>query len=124
MRAQEISIMPQLDGPVSLPTRDPIEEECRKIPDLWDENIPKEAHMCKEPPYQEGGNIWEKVVMIIMLIEGHIEIKDPLREEDIQIKVEGHLIKEDILIEDLLGEDILIEMEDPQKRRIPWRRTS
>ena len=24
MRAQEISIMPQLDGPVSLPTRDPI----------------------------------------------------------------------------------------------------
>ena len=24
MRAQEISILPQLDGPISLPTRDPI----------------------------------------------------------------------------------------------------
>ena len=79
--------------------------------------------MYKEPPYQEGGNIQEKVVMIIMIVEGHIEIRDPLREGDIQIKVEGHLIKEDILIEDLLGEDIPIEMEDPQKRRIPWRRT-
>ena len=61
--------------------------------------------------------------MMIMLIEDHTEIEDPLREGDIQIKVEGHLIKEDILIEDLLGEDILIEREDPQKRRIPWRRT-
>ena len=75
--------------------------------------------MYEEPPYQEGGNIQEKVVMMTILIEGHIEIKDPLREGDIQIKVEGHLIKEDTLIEDLLGEDIPIEMEDPQKRRIP-----
>ena len=69
--------------------------------------------MYEEPPYQEGGNIQEKVVMMIMLIQGHIEIGDPLREGDIQIKVEGHLIEENILIEDLLGEDILIEMEDP-----------
>ena len=57
--------------------------------------------------------------MMTMLIEGHIEIKDPLKEEGIQIKVEGHLIEEDTLIGDLLGEDIPIEMEDPQKRRIP-----
>ena len=75
--------------------------------------------MNKEPPYQEGGNIQEKVVMMTKLLEGHIEIEDYLREGDIQIKVEGHLIKEDTLIEDLLGEDIPIEMEDPQKRRIP-----
>ena len=61
--------------------------------------------------------------MITILVEGHIEIKDPLREEDIQIKVEGHLIKEDTLIEDLLGEDIQIEMEGPQERRISKRRT-
>ena len=39
--------------------------------------------MCKDPPYQEGGNIQEKVVMMIMLIEGHIEIEDPLTEGDI-----------------------------------------
>ena len=74
--------------------------------------------MYKKPPYQEGGNIQEKVVMMTILIEGHIEMEDPPREGDIQIKVEGHLTGADTLIEDLLGEDIQIEMEDPQKRRI------
>ena len=46
-----------------------------------------------------------------MLIEDHIVIGDPLREGDIPVKVEGHLIKEDTWIEDLLEEDIPIEME-------------
>ena len=59
--------------------------------------------------------------MMIMLVEGHIEIRDLLREGDIQIKMEGHLIKEDTPIEEPLGEDI--PMEDPQKGRIPQRRT-
>ena len=45
----------------------------------------------------------------------------PPERGDIQIKVEAHLIKEDTLIEDLLEEDTPIEMEDPQKRRIPRR---
>ena len=72
--------------------------------------------MYKEPPYQEGGNIQEKVVMMIMITEGLIEIGDPLREGDIQIKVGEHLIKEDFLVEDLLGEDIPIEMEDPLEK--------
>ena len=49
--------------------------------------------------------------MMIMLIEDHIGIRAPLKEGDIQVKVEGHLNKEDIWIEDLLGEDIPIEME-------------
>ena len=68
--------------------------------------------MYKEPPCQEGENIQEEVVMM-MIIEGHIEIKDPLREGDIQIKVDGPLTEEDTLIEDLLEEDTPIEMEDP-----------
>ena len=51
--------------------------------------------------------------MMMMIIEGHIGIEDPLREGDIQIKVEGSLTKEDTLIEDLLEEDTPIEMEDP-----------
>ena len=51
--------------------------------------------------------------MMTMIIEDHIEIKDPLRERDIQIKVKDHLIEKDTLIEDLLEEDIPIEMEDP-----------
>ena len=48
---------------------------------------------------------------MIMSIEDHIGIRDPLKEEDIQVKVEGHLIKDDIWREDLLEEDIPIEME-------------
>ena len=48
---------------------------------------------------------------MIMSIEGHIGIRDPLKEGDIQVKVEGHLIEKDTQIEDLLGEDIPIEME-------------
>ena len=36
--------------------------------------------MYKDHPYHEGGNIQEKVVMMRMLIEGHIEIGESLRE--------------------------------------------
>ena len=42
---------------------------------------------------------------MMMIIEGHIGIRDPLREGDIQIKVEDPLTEEDILIGDLLEED-------------------
>ena len=34
MRAQEISIMPQLDGPASLPMRDPIGRRIHEVPRL------------------------------------------------------------------------------------------
>ena len=55
----------------------------------------------------------------MMVLEGCTEIGDPLREGDIQTKVEDPLTVEDILIEDILvmkdplEEDILIEMENP-----------
>ena len=68
--------------------------------------------MCKGLPQQEGGNIQQEMAMM-MITEGHIEIKDPLREGDIQTKVGDCLTEEDILIGDLLEEDIPIEMEDP-----------
>ena len=62
-----------------------------------------------------------------ILTEDHIGNRDPLKEEGIQIKAEGHPIKggipmgmkglleeEDILEEDpLVVEDPLMEMEDP-----------
>ena len=89
-----------------------------------------EVHTYKEPPYHEEGNIQEKAVMMIMLIEDHLGIRDHLKEGDIPVKVEGHLIKEDTHIEDLLGEDIPIEMEgfpeedileeDPLMVEDPW----
>ena len=50
--------------------------------------------MCKEHPCQEGGNIQEEMATM-MTVEGHIEIGDPLREGDIQIKVEDPLTMED-----------------------------
>ena len=81
---------------------------------MRDRNIPKVAHTYKEPPYHEEENIQEKAVMMIMPIEDNIGIRDPLKEEDIQIKVEGHLIEEDIPIEmeGLLEEEDILE-EDP-----------
>ena len=59
--------------------------------------------MCKELPHQEGRNIQEEMVMM-MTIEDHIEIRDPLREGDIQIKVGDSLIEEDTQIVDPLEE--------------------
>ena len=113
MRAQEISVIPQLDGPISLPTRDPIR---RRVP----EDTSYEGwEYSQGGTYLQGASIpqrrqyQEKTVMMIMSIEDHTGIGDPLKEEDIQIKVEGHLIKEDIPIEmeglpeeeDILEED-------------------
>ena len=87
------------------------------------ENPLKETHIYKGLPPPEEENTERKTV-IMMVLEGHIEIGDPLIEEDIQTKVGDPLTKEDTLIEDLLEEDILIGMVDPWKRRIPWQRTS
>ena len=95
-----------------------LEEEYRKFPGQRKENPLKEAHMCKGLSCQEGGNIQEEMMMII---EGHIENRDPLRGGDIQTEVGDSLTKEDTLIEDLLEEDIPIEMEDPlMDMEDPW----
>ena len=64
--------------------------------------------------------------MMIISTGDHIEIRDPLKERDIQVKVEGHQIKEipiemeglpeeeDILEEDsLMVKDPLMEIKDP-----------
>ena len=78
---------------------------------MQDENIPKEAPIFKGPSYHKEGNTLDRVVRMIIPIGDHIGIGDPLKEEDIQVRVEGHLIKEDIPIEmeGLLEEDILEE---------------
>ena len=94
---------------------------------MQDENIPKEAPIFKRPPYHKERNIQERAVMMIISTRDHIEIGDPLKEGDIQVKVESHWIAEDILIEmeglpekedileedPLMVEDPLMEMEDP-----------
>ena len=58
---------------------------------------------------------------MVITIEDQIEIEDPLKEEDIQVKMEDHLIEGGIPIgieglleeENILEEDPLMEMEDP-----------
>ena len=57
----------------------------------------------------------------MIMTEDQIGIKDPLKEEDIQVRMEDHLIEEGIPLgieglleeEDILEEDPLMEMEDP-----------
>ena len=53
--------------------------------------------------------------MMIISTGDHIEIRDPLKEGDIQVKVEGHLIEEDIPIEmeGLLEEEDILEEDLP-----------
>ena len=110
VRAQEISIMPQLDGPMSLPRRDPIGRR-----------IQEDSSLVGQGYYQGGTYVPGASISRRMEYPGESSDDDnvgrrsyrdwrPLREGDIQIRVEDHLIKEDILIEDLLGEDISIEM--------------
>ena len=56
-------------------------------------------------PSMRTHEIQEEIAMM-MIIEDHIEIEDPLREGDIQTKVGDPLTEEDTLIEDLLEKDI------------------
>ena len=56
--------------------------------------------------------------MILIMIGDHIEIKDPLKEGDIKVRMEGHQIEEDTRIEDTLGEGTPIEMGDPLEEEV------
>ena len=85
---------------------------------LQNENIPKEAHIFKGPLCHEKGNIPERVVMILIIVEDHIEIKDPLKEGDIKVRMEGHQIEEGTRIEDTLGVGTQIKMGDPLEEEV------
>ena len=76
------------------------------------ENPLKETHIYKELPPPEVENTERKKV-IMMVLGDHVEVGDPLMEENILTKVGDPLIKKDTLIEGLLEEDILIDMEEP-----------
>ena len=104
--------MPQLDGPRSLPMRDPIEEEYLKFLGQQKEKPLKETPVFKELPPLEVENT-ERMIVIMMVLEDHVEGGDPLMKGDILAKVEDPLTEEGTLIEDLQEEDIPIEMEDP-----------
>ena len=85
--------------------------------------------MCRELPQQEEESIWEETV-IVMVLEDHIEIRDPLIEGDILTEVgdplteEDTLVEDPLMVEDPLEEDILMEMRDPLKEKDTLIRTS
>ena len=119
VRAQEVSIIPQLDGPGPLPIRDHTRGRMGRFSDQAEQDPSKEAPMCRELSQLEEENTLEEIV-IAMIIEDCIETKDPLIEEDTQIEVEDLLTEEDTLVGDPLiemegplEEDILMEVGDP-----------
>ena len=75
------------------------------------EDISKRVHIIKGIPHHAEGNILVRVVMTVMMIEDLMEMEDPLKEEDIKVRMGDHQI-EDIRMEDTLGEGIQIEMGD------------
>ena len=124
VQAQEVSTIPQLYGPRSLPMRDPAgRADGLNFQDKLSRTPPKEASTCRDLPQLEEESTQEETV-IVMVIEDHIKIGDPLIEEDILTEVGDPLTEEDTLVEDPLKEDILMEMGDPWKSRIPWWSTS
>ena len=52
------------------------------------------------------------IVMILIMID-HIEIAGPLKEEGPKVIMEDHLKEDATKVEDILGEIIQVEMEDP-----------
>ena len=81
-------------------------------PGYLSEAPPKETPIYRELPQQEEESIQEEIV-IVMVLEEHIEIRDPLIWENILTEVGDPLTEEDHLVEDPLEEDILMEMGDP-----------
>ena len=58
-------------------------------------------------------NILMGVVMTLIMMGDHIEIKGNLNKEGTKVRVGGHWIEKTIRIEDILEEDMQIKVEDP-----------
>ena len=116
VRAQEISILLQVDGPISTPTREYTRGRISKSARIMEQEYSQGGTYIQGAPITQKGNIQEIVVMSI----DHIEVRDPLKEEGIQIRMEDCLIEGDILIgiEDLLEEEDILE-EDPLMQEDP-----
>ena len=53
------------------------------------------------------------IVMTLIMIEDHIKIVDPLKEEGPKVIMEDHLKEDATQVEEIMGESIQVEMEDP-----------
>ena len=53
------------------------------------------------------------IVMILIMIEDHIEIAGPLKEEGPKVIMVDHLKEDATQVEEIMGESIQVEMDDP-----------
>ena len=91
-QAQEVSAIPQVDGPGSLPMRDHIERWMNGIP------RPVEQDSSQGGFYEQRAPITQEEAAIVMVLGDHIEIRDSLIGEDILTEVEDPLAEEDTLM--------------------------
>ena len=127
MTAREVSAIPQLDGPGSLPTRDPTRwrgdrflEQVEQDPSQRGTYVQR-VSTCRRREYLRGDSDSDGYRIPCRdqrpLTEEYIQVEDPLIEEDTlierdtQIEVADPLTKEDTLVE-----DPLIEAEGPWMR--------
>ena len=89
-----------------------LEEECQRMQEL-------NKNLFEGLPHHIEENILTRVVMTLIMIGDHIEIKGPLKEEDTKVRMGGHQIGEIIRIEDIQGEDIQIKVGDPLDKEDP-----
>ena len=83
-----------------------LEEGCQRMQE-------SNKNLFEELLHYAEGNIQVKVVMILIVIEEHMKMEGPLKEEDTKFRMGGHQMEEAIMIEDVLEEGIQIEMRDP-----------
>ena len=82
------------------------EEEFQRVQEL-------DKNLFRGLPHHTEENILMRVVMILIVMGDHIEIKGPLKEEGTKIKMEGYQIEDIIKVKDILKEGIQIKVEDP-----------
>ena len=78
-----------------------------------------DKNLFKGLPHHTEENILAGVVMILIVMEDHIEMKGPLKEEGTKVRMEAHQIEEIVRIEDILKEGIQIKVEDPLDEEDP-----
>ena len=107
MRAQEISILLQVDGPISNPTREYTRERISESVRIM------EWEYSQGGTYMQGGPITQRRKYPGDSSDDNRSHRGqrPLKEEGIQIGMEDHLIEGNILIgiEDLLEEEDILE---------------
>ena len=64
-------------------------------------------------PHHIEENILVMIVMTLIMIEDHLKIAGPLKEEGPKVIMEDHLKEDATQVEEIMGEIIQVKMEDP-----------